>query len=100
LEVTLDLALVYYELGEYKVPLSIESLFSSMTVLVRDMRNYKKDEVLLNFSKIKLVLLDRNLFTFDEATFDKQWKQCNADERRSIAHGRGSKQIHEYDKKH
>ena len=46
------------------------------------------------------MLLDRNLFTFDEATFDKQWKQCNADERRSIAHGRGSKQIHEYDKEH
>lgn len=32
----LDLALAYYKLGEYRNPLRIESFFSSITVIIRD----------------------------------------------------------------
>jgi hypothetical protein len=39
----LDLALAYYKLGEYTNPLRIESFFSSITVLVRNMLGKKKD---------------------------------------------------------
>jgi hypothetical protein len=55
----------------------------------------KKDEVSTQLlkEKIKLMLLDRNKSTFDEATFDKQWRECYANERCSIAHGRGSKLV-------
>jgi hypothetical protein len=35
----LDLALAYYKLGEYANPLRIESFFSCMTVIVRDLLN-------------------------------------------------------------
>jgi hypothetical protein len=103
----LDLALAYYKLGEYKNPLRIESFFSSMTVLVRDIwKNNlpKKDEVPTQFlkEKIRLVLMNRNTATFDGIKFYKQWKECYADERCSIVHGRGSKlidprTIYEYD---
>ena len=47
----LDLALAYYKLGEYKNLLRIESFFSSMTVIVRDiwrselLKRFKKDDV-------------------------------------------------------
>ena len=39
----LDLALAYYKLVEYTNPLRIESFFSSITVLVRNMLGKKKD---------------------------------------------------------
>ena len=106
-EPTLDLALAYYQLGQYKNPLRIESFFSSMTVLIRDLWTKelpKKDEVTTAFlkEKIKLILKDRNPTIFHESEFYNQWKEYYVDERCSIAHGRGSKiidprTIHEYD---
>ena len=95
---TLGLALAYYKLGEYKNPLRIESFFSSMTVLVRDIW---KDEFTKSDNiptkdlkeKIRLVLSKRNASTFDVITFYRQWNDCYADERCSIAHGRGSKLV-------
>jgi hypothetical protein len=99
----LDLALEYYNLGEDKNPLRIESLFSSMTVLVRELLG--KDHVYTSDLKdyIKLVLRKRDPTRFDESTFDTQWDEYYVDERCSIAHGRGSKLIDprtvsEYDK--
>ena len=53
---TLDLALAYYKLGEFKNPLRIESFLSSITVIVRDTwkdeipKKYK-DRVPTNFLK-------------------------------------------------
>lgn len=99
--------MAYYKLGEYKNPLRIESFFSSMTVLIRDLwkkelpkEDYVSTSVLQE--KIKLILRDRNP-TFDEAEFDEEWKKCYPEERCSIVHGKGSKlidprTIHEYDK--
>ncbi|MGB7664884.1 MAG: hypothetical protein WBL67_19295 [Nitrososphaeraceae archaeon] len=100
-QTTLDLALAYYKLGEYKNPLRIESFFSSMTVIVRDiwrselLKRFKKDDVSTDFleKKIELILQSRNSTTFDEAKYRDQWKKCYADERCSIAHGRGSKLV-------
>jgi hypothetical protein len=104
---TLALALAYYKLGEYKNPLRIESFFSSMTVIVRDIWKNEllkddKDSTKFLKEKIELVLLDRNLTAFNIAKFCQQWEDSYAEERCSIAHGRGSKlidprTIHEYD---
>lgn len=73
----LDLALAYYKLGEYKNPLRIESYFSSMTVLVREVWNEdlsKNDYVSAPFiqKKIKAILIGRNPTTFNESEFDKE----------------------------
>ena len=94
----LDLALAYYKLGEYKNPLRIESFFSSMTVLIRDIwqkelpkGDYVSTTVLQE--KIKTILRDRNPTTFDESKFDKEWQKCYPEERCSIVHGKGSKLI-------
>jgi hypothetical protein len=91
----LDLALAYYKLGEYANPLRIESFFSCMTVLVRNLLGKKeKGEVgtaqLKN--KIKDVLKEINT-SFNENQFEKDWKDSYSDERCSIAHGLGSKLI-------
>lgn len=104
----LDLALVYYKLGEDKNPLRIESFFSSITVLVRDLWRKdlsRNDYVSAPFmqEKIKVILRNRSLTPFDEKEFDDEWKKCYPEERCSIAHGKGSKlidprTIHEYDK--
>jgi hypothetical protein len=50
---TLDLALAYYKLGEFKNPLRIESFLSSITVIVRDTWKDEKykDRVPTNFLK-------------------------------------------------
>jgi hypothetical protein len=104
---TLDLALAYYKLGEYKNPLRIECFFSSMTVLIRDLWKKelpKNEKVITDFlkEKIKLILKDRDPNIFDETKFYDQWKEYYIDERCSIVHGKGSKlidprTIHEYD---
>jgi hypothetical protein len=97
----LDLALTYYKLGEHRNSLRIESFFSSMTVIVRGIWEYKllkldnKLEVRTGFlkEKIKLMLMRRSPTTSDEEKYASDWKKCYADERCSIAHGRGSKLI-------
>jgi hypothetical protein len=98
----LDLALAYYKLGEYSNPLRIESFFSSMTVIVRILlsKDKVKTEDLKN--QIKTILKQNNPI-FDEQVFEQDWKNCYANERCSIAHGRGSnlidpRQSVEYDK--
>ena len=103
----LDLALAYYKLGEDKNPLRIECFFSSVIVLIRDLwiiELYNNNDVDTKFlkKKIKLIIKDRDLKIFDEATFSKEWKEYYIDERCSIAHGKGSKlidprTIYEYD---
>ena len=103
--VVLDLALAYYKMGEYANPLRIESFFSCMTVLARDLLNKNpNDDVKTNQLKnsIKHVYLQTSN-KFDESRFDQEWIDCYSDERCSIAHGRGSKLINsrtsaQYDK--
>lgn len=101
----LDLALAYYKLGEYANPLRIESFFSCMTVMARELLNKKPSDKVDTpelKNSIKNVLRQRHS-KFDESQFDNDWKTCYSDERSSIAHGRGSKLIDirtsvEYDK--
>ena len=89
----LDLALAYYKLGEDKNPLRIECLFSSMTVLVRELLG--RDHVYTTDLKdnIKLILRKRDPTIFDESNFNTQWDEYYVDERCAITHGRGSKLI-------
>ena len=78
---TLDLALAYYKMGEFKNPLRIESVLSSITVLVRDMwrdelpdKGKDKNDVPTIFlkKKIKFVLMIRDPITFDDSTTNKR----------------------------
>jgi hypothetical protein len=89
----LDLALAYYKLGEFRNPLRIESFFSSITVIVRDIAN--KDYVKTGELKkqLKHILRIENGTEFNETEFENDWKDCYADERCSISHGKGSKLI-------
>jgi hypothetical protein len=94
----LDLALAYYKLGEYKNPLRIESFFSSMTVLIRDIwKNElpKNEKVITSFlkAKINLILEERDPKIFEKTTFDDLWNEYYIEERCSIVHGKGSKLI-------
>jgi hypothetical protein len=88
----LDLALAYYKLSYAKNPLRIESLFSSMTAIIRDVigQDYIDTQTFKNELKSKLKKQNTN---FDELGFEHIWKNCYADERCSIAHGRGSKLV-------
>jgi hypothetical protein len=92
---TLDLALAYYRLGNYDNPLRIESFFSCLTVLIRDLSNLSnKAHVPTSMlrEQTKLILRKRNS-QFDENKFYREWEECYANERCSIAHGHGSKLI-------
>lgn len=67
-----------------------------MTVLIGDIwkkelpkEDYVSTTVLIG--KIKTILRNRNLTTFDESEFDKEWQKCYPQERYCIVHGRGSK---------
>jgi hypothetical protein len=91
----LDLALAYYKLGEYANPLRIESFFSCMTVIVRDLLNRNpNDDVYTSEirNKIKDIFRQANS-RFDESQFDQDWKSFYSAERCSISHGKGSKLI-------
>jgi hypothetical protein len=101
----LDLALAYYKLGEYANPLRIESFFSCLTVLVRNLLGKKRNGKIRTAqlkNKIKDVLKETDT-SFDENQFEKDWIDSYSDERCSIAHGLGNKlidirTISEYDK--
>lgn len=98
----LDLALAYYRLGHYNNPLRIESFFSCLTVLIRDLSSSQYISTSILKEETKAILRKRNS-QFDDNKFDKDWTECYADERCSIAHGHGSKLIDvskssEYDK--
>ena len=101
----LDLALAYYKLGEYANPLRIESFFSCMTVLTRDLLN-RSPNGYVDTRELKKSIRDvlrQRISNFDESQFDQDWTDCYSDERCYIAHGRGSKLIDprtslEYDK--
>jgi hypothetical protein len=82
----LDLALAYYKLGEYRNPLRIESFFSSITVIIRDMID--KDRVTTYDLKkqIKNILQRNNGTKFNQIEFDNDWEDCYIDERCLIAH--------------
>lgn len=91
----LNLALAYYKLGEYANPLRIESFFSCMTVIVRELLNKNPSEDVKTAKlrdKIKDILRHTNS-NFNELQFDKNWKSFYSDERCSISHGKGSKLI-------
>jgi len=91
----LDLALAYYSLGYYDNPLRIEAFFSCLTVIIRDVLGIpEKDDVKTSSLKkgIKEILMERDS-NFDDDKFEKAWRDCYADERCSIVHGRGSRLI-------
>jgi hypothetical protein len=91
----LDLALAYYKISEYTNPLRIESLFSCMTVLARDL-DYKRPDGHVYTSDLKNSIknaLRQRTSNFDESQFDKDWEDFYSDERCSIAHGKGSRLI-------
>lgn len=92
---TLELALAYYKQGEYANPLRIESFFSCMTVMARDLLSKKpNDDVKTGELKKSIkTALQQTGNNFDESQFDKDWIAFYSDERCSIAHGRGSKLI-------
>lgn len=92
----LELSLLYLKLSSYDNPLRIESLFSSMTAIIRELypkeigNDFDPEYVstrLLNKGIKELLRREEN---FDEIKFDKDWKQCYADERCAIAHGKKS----------
>lgn len=84
----LDLALAYYRLGFSDNAVKIQTLFSSMNVLVRDIRHMKIDEEL--YAKpLRCTLSDilqKEEISFCKETFEKEWKKCYS-ERNNIAHG-------------
>lgn len=88
----MDLALAYYKLSEYDNPLRTESLFSSMTTIVRSLlgKNYINTSDLKQ--KIKEILRQADS-KFSESEFDNNWKDFYVDKRCSIAHGTGSKLV-------
>lgn len=92
---SLELALAYYKISEYANPLRIESLFSSMTVFARDLRNKGPNGYIETWElkqSIKDVLRQRT-GKFDESQFDKDWASVYSDERCSISHGKGNRLI-------
>jgi hypothetical protein len=91
----LNLALTYYKISEYANPLRIESLFSCMTVLARDL-GYKRPDGHVYTSDLKNSIKDvlrQRTSNFDETQFEKDWDSFYSDERCSISHGKGSKLV-------
>lgn len=88
----LDLALAYYRLGHYNNPLRIESFFSCLTVIIRELSNNSYVSTNTLKEKTKSILQNRN-GKFDENKFNREWEECYADERCSIAHGHASKLV-------
>jgi len=91
-----DLALLYLKLSSRRNPLRIESLFSSMTVIIRDLypdkigNKYDPEHVATSLLKNGIKEILKCNVGFDEMQFDKQWTECYLDERCSIAHGKKS----------
>ena len=83
MKTTLDLALAYYKLSEYKNPLRIEGLFSYITVIIRDLTEIDEvtTKILKNETKKILAQVRKN---FNASEFDTQWIEFYADERYSI----------------
>lgn len=91
----LDLALAYYKISEHANPLRIESLFSCMTVLARDL-GYKRPDGYVYTNNLKKSIMDvlrQRTSNFDEPKFAKDWDDFYSDERCSISHGKGGKLI-------
>lgn len=88
----LDLAIAYYRLSYKDNPLRIECFFSCLTVLIRDISG--TEHVITSTLKkgIKSILA-KKASNFDEKKFEEDWEKCYAEERCSIAHGRGSRLI-------
>ena len=88
----LELALAYYQLSHFFNPLRLETLFSALSVLVKDMLG-KKIESRLETADLKnktceiMKIRDRK---FDPKKFELDWIECYSNERNSISHGRQS----------
>lgn len=88
----LHLALAYYQLSNYFNPLRLETLFSSLTVLIRDILG--KDKIITSELKDTISSILKNTGpNFDHSRFEIDWNECYTNERCSISHGRLSKLI-------
>jgi hypothetical protein len=85
-----ELALAYYQLSHHYNPLRLETLFSSMSVLIKDLLGkensyYLKTEIFMNKVAEVMKTRDSNL---DIHQFSLDWNECYTNERNSISHGR------------
>jgi len=88
----LNLALAYYQLSNYFNPLRLETLFSSLTVLIRDISG--KDKIITSELKDTIAgILQKMEPNFDRSSFEIDWNECYTNERCSISHDRLSKLI-------
>ena len=86
----LELALAYYQLSHYHNPLRLETLFSSMSVLIKDLLGKENSyhlETKEFRNKIVEVMKTRDP-KFDINQFSLDWEECYTNERNSISHGR------------
>jgi hypothetical protein len=89
----LDLAFKYYKISDIGNPLRIESFFSCIAVVIRNILGKEidgylsMDDLKFNLSSI-LRLKDPK---FSQVGFEKSWTNSHSDERNNIAHGRPSR---------
>jgi hypothetical protein len=84
----LDLALAYYRLCYYDNPIRIQTLFSLMSVLVRDIRHMKIDDDLYAKSLRYALsdILQKEERSFNKKIFEDEWDICYS-ERNKLSHG-------------
>ena len=86
----LELALAYHQLSHDFNPLRLETLFSSLSVLIKDLLGMKNIEYLPTdkfMNKVAKVMKERDS-KFDTTQFLSDWVECYTNERNSISHGR------------
>ncbi|WP_458746039.1 hypothetical protein [Candidatus Nitrosocosmicus sp. T] len=86
----MELALAYYQLSHYFNPLRLETLFSSMSVLIKDLLGEENSyhlETKEFRNKIAEVMKIKDS-KFDVHQFNSDWQECYTVERNSISHGR------------
>lgn len=88
----LDLALAYYKLSYYKNPVRIQTLFSCISVIIRNLtgNDYLETPALKN--QIRSILIHQNP-NLDCTEFQRNWNDCYSIERNYIAHGKESKLV-------
>ena len=86
----IELALAYYQLSHYFNPLRLETLFSSMAVLIKDLLS-KENSYHLKTEEFKdkvIEVMKIKDSKFDVNRFHSDWQECYTNERNSISHGR------------
>jgi hypothetical protein len=90
----IDLALAYYRLCYYDNPLKLQTLYSSMSVIARDIRKKKFDDRIETWELRSTLydILQKEDRSFCKETFEKEWKMCYS-ERNNMTHGGESKLV-------